>query len=55
LNPITIYLATRFVNFDQFAKLITGPGPGFTRAFLTTGFGVLLAWVLHRKRIYLRI
>ena len=55
LNPITIYLAGNIVNFDKLADRFTGPSPGVAHAVVATGFGVLLAWWLHRRRIYLRV
>jgi predicted acyltransferase len=54
LNPITIYLAANFADFSRLAQRITGPGPGVLHAIVATGLAVLLAWWLHRNRIYLR-
>ncbi|MEQ1851262.1 MAG: heparan-alpha-glucosaminide N-acetyltransferase domain-containing protein [Chthoniobacteraceae bacterium] len=55
LNPITIYLAANFADFSRLAQRITGPTPGVLHAIVATGLAVLLAWWLHRKRIYLRV
>lgn len=55
LNPITIYLAVNFADFSRLAQRFTGPGPGVMHAIIATGFAVLLAWWLHRNRIYLRV
>ena len=55
LNPITIYLAAQIMNFNQLADRFVGPKPGLLHAAVATGFGVLLAWWLHRRRIYLRV
>ena len=55
LNPIAIYLATQIMNFNQLADRFVGPTPGLLHAVVATGFGVLLAWWLHRRKIYLRV
>ncbi len=55
LNPITIYLAAKLVNFNQLADSFAGPAPGLLHAAVATGFGVLLAWWLQRRKIYLRV
>jgi predicted acyltransferase len=55
LNPITIYLAANFVSFNTLADRFVGTSPGFLHAAVATGFGFLLAWWLHRNRIYLRV
>jgi predicted acyltransferase len=55
LNPITIYLAANIADFNKLADRFTGPGPGIAHAAFATGFGVLLAWWLHRHRIYVRV
>jgi predicted acyltransferase len=55
LNPITIYLAANFADFNRLAQRLTGPAPGLMQAVVATGFGVLLAWWLDRNRIYLRV
>lgn len=55
LNPITIYLAAQIMNFNLLADRFVGPKPGLLHAVVATGFGVLLAWWLHRRKIYLRV
>ena len=55
LNPIAIYLAAQIMNFNQLADRFVGPTPGLLHAVVATGFGVLLAWWLHRRKIYLRV
>jgi predicted acyltransferase len=55
LNPITIYLAANVANFNQLAHRFVGPTPGLLHAAVATGFGILLAWWLHRRKIYLRV
>ena len=55
LNPITIYLAANIANFNQLANRFVGPSPGLLHAVFATGLGVLLAWWLHRRKIYLRV
>ena len=55
LNPIAIYLAANIANFNDLADRFVGRTPGLLHAVVATGFGVLLAWWLHRRRIYLRV
>ncbi len=55
LNPITIYLAANVANFSQLADRFVGRTPGLLHAALAIGFGVILAWWLHRRKIYLRV
>lgn len=55
LNPITIYLAANIANFSQLADRFVGPSPALLHAIVATGIGVLLAWWLNRRRIYLRV
>ncbi len=54
LNPIAIYLAANIANFDHLADRFVGPTPGLLHAAVATGLGVLLAWWLQRRRIFLR-
>ncbi len=55
LNPITIYLAANIASFDRLADRFAGTAPGLLHAAVATGLAVLLAWWLHRRRIYLRV
>jgi predicted acyltransferase len=68
LNPITIYLTASLINPSQFALRFTGgdlqkwlnssvhPGVGdLLTALVALSFSVLLAWFLHRRKIYLRV
>ena len=55
LNPITIYLAANIADFSRLAQRFTGPVPGVMHALVACGFGFLLAWWLHRNRIYIRV
>ena len=55
LNPITIYLAANVANFNLLADRFVGPVPGLFHWAFATGIGVLLAWWLHRRRIYIRV
>ena len=55
LNPITIYLAANIADFNRLADRVVGSKPGLLHAAVATGIGVLLAWWLHRRRIYLRV
>ncbi len=54
LNPIAIYLAAQIMNFNQLADRLVGPRPGLPHAAVATMLGILLAWWLHRRRIYVR-
>jgi len=55
LNPITIYLAANIADFNRLADRLVGTAPGLPHAAVATGLGMLLAWWLHRRRIYLRV
>jgi predicted acyltransferase len=55
LNPITIYLAANFIDFNRLAARLVGPAPGVWHALTATALAFLLAWWLHRRRIYLRV
>ena len=71
LNPISIYLAGNLVNFDGLAARLVGgedaqkvwhglgalnPGLGaFVVAILGIGWGFWLAWLLNRRKIFLRV
>lgn len=67
LNPIIIYISGSVVDWPKVAARFTGgdlqkwlnadPHPGLgdlLTAFVAIGFCVLLAWFLHRKKLYLR-
>jgi predicted acyltransferase len=67
LNPIVIYIAGNMIEWPKIAARFTGgdlqkwlnaaahPGVGdLVTAFVAMGFSFLLAWFLHRRRIYLR-
>lgn len=63
MNPITIYLAHKFLRFDNLAnRLVGGPIKGALGNYgevlvlavvLAMSFG--LVWFLHRRKIYLRV
>jgi len=55
LNPITIYLAAQLMDFHHLADRFVGPRPGLLHAAAATGIGVLLAWWLQRRRIFIRV
>ena len=67
MNPITLYLSTRFIAYSKSAEMFLG---GDVKAFLDAraqglgdlvvafgalGFVFLLAWFLHRRKIFLRV
>ena len=67
MNPITLYLLSRVINYTQIAEMFVG---GDVKAFFdaqakglgslvvaTFGLGLvfLLAWFLHRRKIFLRV
>jgi predicted acyltransferase len=67
LNPIVIYVAGNMIDWPKIAARFTGgdlqkwlnaeyqPGVGeLLTAFVAMSFSFLLAWFLHRRRIYLR-
>jgi predicted acyltransferase len=67
LNPITIYLLGNLINFDDLAARVLG-GPvsawadgiahGLGAVLIAIGgmlLGLLVAWFLHRKKLYLRL
>jgi predicted acyltransferase len=67
LNPITIYVGGNMIDWPKIAARFTGgdmqkwlnttahPGVGdLLTALVAMGFSVLLAWYLHRRKIYLR-
>ena len=67
LNPIAIYVAGNMIDWPKIAGRFTGgdlqkwlnadvhPGLGnLLTALLAMGFSFLLAWFLHRRKIYLR-
>jgi predicted acyltransferase len=67
LNPITIYILGSLIDKRKLAARFTGgdlqlwlnglqPGVGdLLTALVAVGFTVLLAWFLHRRKIYLRV
>jgi predicted acyltransferase len=68
LNPITIYIAGNIIDWPKIAARFTGGdiqkwlntsvhiGAGdLLTALVSVSFSVLLAWILHRRRIYLRL
>ena len=67
LNPITIYILGSLIDKRKLAARFTGgdlqlwlnglqPGIGdLLTALVAVGFTILLAWFLHRRRIYLRV
>ncbi|MEO6786175.1 MAG: DUF5009 domain-containing protein [Chthoniobacteraceae bacterium] len=67
MNPITLYLSVRVINYSQVSEMFVG---GDVKAFLDAqmqglgglvvamfalGLVFLLAWFLHRRRIFLRV
>ena len=63
MNPITIYLADRFIDFGAVAERLVG-GPiagalgGYGQLLVTAvalGLVIGLAWFLHARRIFLRV
>lgn len=67
MNPITLYLSTRVIKYTDTAELLVGGGVkawfdarvqglgGLVVALTALGFVFLLAWFLHRRRIFLRV
>jgi hypothetical protein len=68
MNPITIYLLASLINFNQLAQRFVGgeihdslniavhPGAGdLLIALVASGFGILIAGFLYRRRIFLRV
>jgi predicted acyltransferase len=67
LNPITIYLLSNVVDFDEVARRVLGGpvqagldrvSPGLGAVLISLG-GILLAvgvsWFMHRRRLYVRV
>ena len=67
MNPITLYLLSRVISFTQIARMFVGgdveaffdarsPGlGGLVVAMFALGLVFLLAWFLHRRKIFLRV
>jgi predicted acyltransferase len=67
MNPITLYLSARFINYTEAAEKFVGGdvkaffdslAQGLGSLFVATfalGLVFLLAWFLHRRRIFLRV
>jgi len=63
MNPIALYLAHKFVDFEALAsRLAGGPIKGAAGAYgsllvtlVAIALMLLLAWFLHKKRIFLRL
>ena len=67
MNSIAIYLASNLADFGKLARRLTGgevatfldglhPGAAdVVSAFVSVGFCVWLAWLLHGRRIFLRV
>jgi predicted acyltransferase len=67
LNPLTVYLVANVVSFDNLARRVAGgelatglngmlPHLGdLLLAVVGIAWGFLLAWFLHRRKLYLRI
>jgi predicted acyltransferase len=68
MNSIAVYMASNLVDFGRLAKRLTGgevsilvdrvvrPGASeMLTALVSVGFCVWLAWLLHRRKIFLRI
>ena len=67
MNPITLYLLSRVISYTQIARMFVGgdveayfdalsPGlGGLIVAMFAVGLVFLLAWFLHRRKIFLRV
>jgi predicted acyltransferase len=59
MNPITIYMLQRFIDFDAIGEEAFAQAPAKARASLIAMGGLCLRWVLllvlHKQRIYLRV
>jgi predicted acyltransferase len=68
MNSIAVYLASNLINFGNLARRLTGgevttlldntfrPGTGdLVNAFVAVGFCIWLAWLLQRRKIFLRV
>jgi hypothetical protein len=68
LNPITIYIAGNVIDWAKLAARFTGgdlqkwlndnvhvAAGDLLTAIVAVSFSFLLAWFLHRRRIYLRV
>ncbi|MHC4122799.1 MAG: acyltransferase family protein [Planctomycetota bacterium] len=62
MNPITIYFAQRFVDFERIAKFFVSGAARYAGAFepVVLAIGILavkwlLLWFLYRKRIFLKV
>ncbi|MCL4177055.1 MAG: DUF1624 domain-containing protein [Verrucomicrobia bacterium] len=68
MNPITIYLLSNVIRFDDVAaRALGGPVQGFLDRQVAAGFGAVIisiggmllamgiCWLLHRRKLYLRL
>lgn len=68
MNSIAVYLASNLINFGNLARRLTGgeagrfldntfrPGTGdLVTAFVAVGFCIWFAWLLQRRKIFLRV
>ena len=67
MNPITLYLSGKFVSYSQAAEMLVGGDVkawldglarglgGLVIALTSLSLVFLLAWFLHRRRIFLRV
>jgi predicted acyltransferase len=63
MNPLTLYLASNVIDFDHLAlrfvggnvKNVLGQYDELAVCIVSLGFILLLAWFLHRKRVFLRV
>ncbi len=67
MNPITLYLSTKVISYTQVAEMFVGGDVkawfdvraqglgGLVVAMFSLGLVFLLAWFLHRRRIFLRV
>jgi predicted acyltransferase len=68
MNPITIYLLSNVIRFDDVAaRALGGPVQGFLDRQVAAGFGAVMisiggmllamgiCWLLHRRKLYLRL
>lgn len=64
VNPLTIYLARNFADFNAFAERFVGgsiaaavgeDGAYFLKVAVSLGLSLLVVWFLHRRKIYLRV
>jgi predicted acyltransferase len=68
MNSIAVYMASNLVDFSRMAERLTGGevgafvegiggkgAAGLLTALAASGFSVWLAWLLHRRKVFLRV